>query len=155
MVMLKAALAFAAAVSACPLPSSIAYSVEDDTRKVKAILEVIDRDVSDTSIYVDDVVHMAQGSRAITSKAELHKVLAAEATYGRSQMKHELVTINSYPDMVLTQGRVKGEWHPADGAEPTPFETNNVITFRRLPDGSLKVWQVIFNRVELSRYEAR
>lgn len=150
--MLMMALALAVAVPDCAPRNSPGYSVESDTRKVKAILKVIDRDVTDTSIYVDDVVHMAQGSRAITNKAELRKTLAAEATYGRSQMTHELVTINSYPAMVLTRGRVKGTWHPANGAEPVPFETNNVITFRRLPDGSLRVWQVIFNRVELERY---
>jgi ketosteroid isomerase-like protein len=154
--MLIAALALAAAAPLpCPQPAAMTYTVESDTQKVKAILKIIDRDVSDTSIYVDDVVHMAQGSRAITSRAELSKVLAAEASHGRSDMTHELVTINSYPDMVLTRGRVKGNWLPANGGQPSPFETNNMITFRRLPDGSLKVWQVIFNRIELERHQDR
>jgi hypothetical protein len=67
-------------------------------------------------------------------------------------MTHEIVTLHSYPDLVLTTGRVMGVWHPVSGGKPTPFETNNMITFRRAPDGSLKVWQVIFNRVELERY---
>lgn len=128
------------------------YSVENDSRKVRAILKRIDADITDVSIYSDDVVHMAQGSRAIISKAELQKVLNAEVSYGRSDMVHELLTIHSYPDMVLTRGRVKGIWHPANGGKPTPFETNNMITFRRAPDGSLKVWHVIFNRVDLERY---
>lgn len=137
-------------------PDMPAYSVEDDTQKVRAILARIDADVGDTGIYADDVVHMAQGSRAITSLAELRRVLQeeAKATGGRSRMKHELLTIHSYPDMVLTRGRVTGAWHPADGSAPSPFETNNIITFRREKDGSLKVWQVIFNRVDLSRYPA-
>ena len=132
--------------------SSASYSVEVDSRIVKAILKRIDTDITDVSIYSDDVVHMAPGSRAITSKAELHKVLKAEASYGRSDMVHELVTIHSYQDMVLTRGRVKSSWHPANGGKATPFETNNMITFRRAPDGSLKVWHVIFNRVDLERY---
>jgi ketosteroid isomerase-like protein len=130
----------------------VTYSVEDDRRKVEAILKRIDTDITDVSIYSDDVVHMAQGSRAITSKAELQTVLNAEASYGRSNMVHELVTIHSSHDMVVTRGRVEGTWHPANGGKATPFETNNMITFRRAPDGSLKVWHVIFNRVELERY---
>jgi ketosteroid isomerase-like protein len=149
--MLITALALAASPPACVPADAIPYSVESDTRKAKAILKRIDADIADTSIYSDDVVHMAQGSRAISSKAELQKALDAEASYGRSNMRHEIVTLHSYPDMVLTRGRVKGTWHPADGGAPTPFETNNMITFRRAADGSLKVRQVIFNRVELER----
>ncbi|MFZ0268244.1 YybH family protein [Caulobacter sp.] len=143
--------ALAVAVPTSPPATGMAYSVEDDTQKVKAILKKIDADITDTSIYSEDVVHMAQGSRAITSKAELQKVLAAEVSHGRSNMTHEIVTLHSYSDMVLTRGRVKGTWHPANGGSPIPFETNNIITFRRTADGSLKVWHVIFNRVELER----
>lgn len=58
------------------------FTVEEDTKMVKAILKKIDADISDTSIYADDVVHMAQGSRAITNKAALSKVLKAELSYG-------------------------------------------------------------------------
>jgi ketosteroid isomerase-like protein len=146
------ALAAAATLaSACP-PVAASYDVEEDARKVRAVLSVIDRDVTDTSIYVDDVVHMGQDSRPITNREALTRALAAEATHGRAEMKHELVSIHSYPDMVLTRGRVTGSWRPAAGGAGVPFETNNMITFRRMPDGSLKVWHVIFNRVDLSRY---
>ncbi|HEY5824987.1 MAG TPA: hypothetical protein VIT44_11505 [Cyclobacteriaceae bacterium] len=132
--------------------STTGFSREEDAKKVKAILQKIDRDVSDTSIYTDDVVHMAQGSRAITNKAELAKVLQAEATYGKLMMTHELITINSYHDLILTRGRVKGTFHPANGGTAASFETNNVITFRRTKDGPLKIWQVIFNRIDLERF---
>ena len=135
-------------------PPASGFSVEDDTRMVRAILARIDADVTDTDIYAEDVVHMAQGSRAITSRAELRRVLLEEANHGRSTMTHELVTLHSTPDFVLTRGRVTGSWRPAAGGAPMPFETNNMITFRRAPDGSLKVWQVIFNRVDLARYES-
>ena len=133
-------------------PEAPGFSLEEDTKKVKAILKRIDTHIGDTSIYAADVVHMAQGSRAITNKAQLYKVLAAEAAYGHSDMTHELVTIHAYQEMVLTRGRVKGSWHAGDGRKSFPFETNNIITFRRMKDGSLKVWQVIFNRVELEKY---
>lgn len=133
--------------------STPGFTVEEDTRMVKVILKKIDADISDTSIYADDVVHMAQGSRAITNKNELGKVLKAEASYGRSEMTHEIVTLQSYHDMVLTRGRVKGTYHPNNGGKDIPFETNNIIIFKRMNDGTLKVWQVIFNRVNLETVE--
>lgn len=132
-------------------------SVEEDTEMVKAILKNIDNYELDMdtkmSVYDDEVVHMAQGSRAITNKADLRKVLEAEANYGKTVMTHELITINSFHDIVLTRGRVKGSWHDPDGKTIYPFETNNIITFKRKEDGTLKVWQVIFNRVALENYE--
>ena len=146
----------AIAVFGCQNASSPAFSVDDDTKKVKAILKTIDDTTlnmdAKMSIYSDDVVHMAQGSRAITNKADLRKVLESEASGGKTLMTHELVTLHSYPDMVLTRGGVKGNYHPNGGGKAIPFETNNILTFKRNSDGTLKVWQVIFNRVNLENY---
>lgn len=128
--------------------SSATFSEKDDRKQVAAILKKIDNNVADTSIYADDVVHMAQGSRAITNKDSLYRVLQAEASSGHLVMTHEIITLHSYPDMVLTRGRVKGKYHPGDGGAPVPFETNNMITFRRMKNGTLRVWQVIFNRID-------
>jgi ketosteroid isomerase-like protein len=132
------------------------FSLEDDTKKVKAILKNIDDYKLDMntkmSVYDDEVVHMAQGSRAITNKEDLRKVLEADSTYGHSEMTHELISIHSYQDMVLTRGRVAGKWYSAEGNQVFPFETNNIITFKRKEDGALSVWQVIFNRVALENY---
>lgn len=125
------------------------FSLDDDTKKVKALLKSIDKDVSDTSVYANDVVHMAQGSRAITDKNELARILKAEASAGTLTMTHELITINSFPELVITQGRATGTFQPAGGGAASAFETNNVITFKRIKDGDLKIWQVIFNRVDL------
>ena len=137
-------------------PESPAFPVEEDTKMVKAIFKNIDDYNLDLdtkmSVYDDSVVHMGQGSRAITNKTDLRKILEADSAYGHSEMTHELLSIHSYHDMVLTRGRVKGTWIPADGGQTFPFETNNMVTFRRKEDGSLKVWQVIFNRVTLENY---
>ncbi len=132
---------------------SIVFSVEEDTKMAKAILKKIDADISDMSVYADDIVHMAQGSHAITNKEELTKVLKAEVSYGKSEMTHEIVSLKSYSDIVLTRGRVKGIYHPNNGDKTSPFETNNVIIFKRLKDGTLKVGQVIFNRINLETVE--
>ncbi len=148
------AFAFAGVMLGChhsPIAPTISFA--GDSAKVQALLQKIDDDILDMSVYGDDVVHMAQGSRAITNKGELQKVLALEATHGRSNMKHEIVTLHSSADFVLTQGRARGTWRPATGGTPIAFETNNMITFRRESDGSLKIWHVIFNRVDLQRYQ--
>lgn len=129
-----------------------AFSIEKDTEMVKALLKTIDQNVLDTSIYSNDIVHMAQGSRAITNKADLRKVLEAEASYGHSVMTHEVVTLQSYHDIVLTRGRVKGTYYPKDGSATIPFETNNMIIFKRMDDGTLKIKEVIFNRINLENF---
>lgn len=128
------------------------FSLDEDTRKVKALLKRIDKDVSDTSVYSNEVVHMAQGSRAITDKNELARILKAEASAGTTNMTHEMITINSYADHVIVRGRVTGSFQSKDGGPVYPFETNNLMTFKRLKDGSLRIWHVIFNRIELERY---
>lgn len=124
------------------------FSVADDTEKVKVLLSRIDKDVSDTSVYSNDVVHMAQGSRAITNKNELAKILKAEAAAGTTNMKHQLVTINSFADHVIVQGKVTGTFLPHGGHQAYTFETNNMMTFKRMKDGNLKIWHVIFNRID-------
>jgi ketosteroid isomerase-like protein len=128
-------------------------SYEEDIAKVKKILRVLDGSHVDSTLNVfsDDFVHMEQGKRAITKKTELRKVLVRGASYGKTEMIHEVLSINSYDDMVLTRGRVKGTWTSPKG-ESFPFETNNIITFHREKDGQFKVWQVIFNRVNLKDY---
>lgn len=131
------------------------FSLDDDTKKVKALLKRIDADVSDTSVYSNEVVHMAQGSRAITDKNELARVLSAEAAAGNLAMTHEIITINSYPDHVIVRGKVTGTFQSKEGGTVYPFETNNLMTFKRAKDGNLKIWHVIFNRIELERYQKK
>jgi hypothetical protein len=128
-------------------------SEEKDAASVRKVLKVLDGSNVDSTLNVfsDDFVHMEQGKRAVTNKADLRKVLELGASYGKTKMVHEAISISSYHDMVLTRGRVKGTWTSPTG-EVFPFETNNIITFHRQKDGSLKVWQVIFNRVKLEDY---
>lgn len=151
-------LALVISASGCKNPAATraGYSAEKDLEEVKRILKVMDNYGAnlDTTmnVFSDDFVHMAQGRRAVTQKDTLRKILQAESSYGETKMVHEIVTIHSYEDMVLTRGSVKGTWTPPNG-DPVPFETNNIITFNREDDGALKVWQVIFNRVALEDYK--
>lgn len=132
-------------------------SFQDDRKKVQAILNNIDDYTLDMdtkmSVYDDSIVHMGQGNRAITNKADLRKLLEADARGGHAEMKHEIVTLQSYNDIVITRGRVKGFYYPDNGGAAGQFETNNMIVFKRMKDGSLKVSQVIFNRLAPENFE--
>jgi len=132
---------------------TVQASFKDDTAKVKAIFKNIDDHTLDwntkMSIYSDNVVHMGQGNRAITGRDSLRKVLEAEAMYGHSVMTHQIITLDSYDNIVLVRGRVTGNYYSKSGGAATPFETNNLFVFDRLKDGSLKVAKVIFNRIDL------
>ena len=62
-------------------------------------------------------------------------------------MNHEIVTVQSYAEILVTRGKVKGIYYPNDSKESFPFETNNLIIFNRLGQGNLRIAQVIFNRI--------
>lgn len=128
------------------------FSSEADRHMVEEILRLFDDPETPIDrlleVHVEDLVQMPQGAGAITNKVDLRESWEEERKAGHSRMRHEAITIHSYSDMVLTRGRVTGHWTPISGEVSFPFETNNIITFRRMPDGQLKVWQVIFNRIE-------
>ena len=75
----------------------------------------------------------------------------AEASQGvQLDMKHEIVELTSFTDVVVVQGRVVGTAQPDGDPNAYPFETKNVLTFQRQADGGLKLWKVIFNGAPLS-----
>ncbi|MEO1417401.1 MAG: hypothetical protein AAFW00_19095 [Bacteroidota bacterium] len=137
---------------ACAPPTEPSFSEESDKEKVMEILKNLDNytlDIEDKiSVYSEDVIHMGQGNRPITNLEDLKAMLLEESMWGHSEMRHEAYEIHSYTDHVIMRGGVTGTWYSMDGKTKIPFETNNLITFKRTPSGELKVWHVIFNRVE-------
>ena len=119
---------------------------------VSEILENLDSYTLDIdtklSVYSEDIIHMGQGSRPITNLKDLRAMLIEERKWGHSEMEHEAYEIHSYEDHVIVRGGVKGTWFAKDGRNQMPFETNNLITFKRTENGKLKIWHVIFNRIE-------
>nr|WP_299338561.1 hypothetical protein [Allomuricauda sp.] len=128
------------------------YSEEDDKKMVSEILENLDDHTLDVdakmSVYSEDIIHMGQGNRAITSLEDLRSMFIEERKWGHSEMKHQAFEIHSFDDHVIVRGGVKGQWHSIDGNNTVPFETNNLMTFKRTNNGELKIWHVIFNRIE-------
>lgn len=127
------------------------YSEENDHEMVTEILRKLDDYTLDIdtkmSVYSNDVIHMGQGERAITSLDDLRAKFMEEQKWGYSEMKHEAFEIHSFEDHVIVRGGVKGIWYSTDGNTTVPFETNNLITLKRTVDGQLKIWHVIFNRI--------
>ncbi|MDB4292979.1 hypothetical protein N9954_06175 [Maribacter sp.] len=120
-----------------------------DREAIASILKVLDdNDASlerKLSIWVDDLVHMAPDNMAITTKAALRKYLQEQATYGYSELSHQIVEVFPYQDIVLMRGKVEGIFYPSNKGVPFPFETKNLFVFRRMENTSLKIWKVIFN----------
>ncbi|MEM7110236.1 MAG: hypothetical protein AAF519_18560 [Bacteroidota bacterium] len=128
------------------------FSEAEDRKMVLEILKNLDSHTLDIdakmSVYSEDVVHMGQGNRPITNRKDLRSMLVEERKWGRSEMKHEAFEIHSFKDHVIVRGGVKGTWYSKDGNTSMPFETNNLITLKRTGSGELKIWHVIFNRIE-------
>lgn len=128
------------------------YSEELDKKMVLAILENLDSNTLDPdaklSVYSEEIIHMGQGNHAITNLDDLRTMLIEERKWGHSEMKHEVYEIHSYEDHVIVRGGVKGTWFAKDGSNQMPFETNNLMTFKRTDNNNLKIWHVIFNRIE-------
>ena len=120
-----------------------------DEAAIKAILRVIDDNNADSetmlSVYADDVVHMAPDEPAHIGKAALGQHLQEAKKHGHADMTHEIVEMVPFENIILMRGQVTGTYHPRDGATPFAFQTKNLFVFRREPEGSLKVWKVIFN----------
>jgi hypothetical protein len=47
--------------------------------------------------------------------------------------------------VVIARGRAIGSFTPHGGSTASNFETKNVFIFRRVANGNLEVWQIIFN----------
>ncbi len=123
---------------------------EKDLAAIQKLLRVIDDNDAEMetklSVYEDSIIHMAPDHGVITSKTELGKLLEEQKKHGYADMTHEIAEVFPFERIVLMRGQVIGTYHPKDGSKPFPFRTKNLFVFRRQDDGSLKVWQVIFNR---------
>ena len=92
-----------------------------------------------------DIILMPNGAAAIEGKAAYLQHVKDFYASGSIQIRHELVEVYSFPEVVITRGRAVGKFTPPGGSATNTFETKNMFVFRRLKNGSLEVWQIIFN----------
>lgn len=93
----------------------------------------------------DDVILMPDDAPALEGKAAYRKVIEDSLPQGRLVLRHELVAIYPFTDVVVARGRATGSFTAPGETTAHPFETKNVFIFRRGPSGQLIVWQIIFN----------
>ncbi len=117
--------------------------------EIQAVLSVLDNNDISTdepiTVYTDDVVHMAPDNEVILNQQDLLTYLNQQKTYGRPEMKHEIIEFSQHDDVIIMRGRVKGTFHPANGGEAVAFQTKNLFVFERV-NGELKIAKVIYNR---------
>ena len=95
-------------------------------------------------VYAENVVHMAPGNKAITSRNELLTYLNQQKEYGYSDMEHTIVEMSNHDDIVIIRGKVEGTFHPNNGGQKIDFLTKNLFVFTRV-NGKLKISRVIYN----------
>jgi ketosteroid isomerase-like protein len=92
----------------------------------------------------EDIILMPNRGALIEGKAAYRRHVLDFYNSGSIRIRHEVVDVQSFPEIVIARGRAVGSFTAADGAVST-FETRNLFIFRRLADGKLQVWQIIYN----------
>jgi len=141
--------AVACFVAVAAWSAAAARNFAGDRAAIEAILAAHDRLAPGLETYMasvaDDIVLIPQGGKMIEGKAEYRQHVMDFYASGSIQIRHEAIEIHSFPDVVIARGRATGTFTPPGGDATSSFETRNLFVFRRLADGKLQVWQIIFN----------
>ncbi len=116
--------------------------------QIETILSVLDDNTisveEQLEVYAQDVVHMAPDSEANLGKKALGKYLKTQRQYGEAKMKHKIIEMESFADIILMRGEVTGTFYSKSEAPPIDFITKNLFVFNS-KDGALKIKKVIYN----------
>jgi ketosteroid isomerase-like protein len=120
-----------------------------DKKRIEQIFAAHDRLLTGLDEYMAsvaaDIILMPNGGAAIEGKAAYLQHVKDFYASGTIQIRHELIEAYSYPEVVIARGRGVGTFTPPGGSTTNSFETKNLFVFRRLKNGNLEVWQVIFD----------
>jgi ketosteroid isomerase-like protein len=92
-----------------------------------------------------DIILMPNGGAVIEGKAAYLQHVKDFYASGTIRIRHEVIEVHSFAEVVIVRGRAVGTYTPPGGGTTNAFETKNMFVFRRLADGRLEVWQIIFN----------
>jgi len=137
----------AAVVTACKGPSNV--SEIRDRQMVESILSNLD-DLSLTpeqqlDNYLPDAVILAPEQKEIRGREALHNHLTVFGSTVDLILNHQIVELTSFENVVVAQGKVVGTAQPKGDVNRYPFETKNIILFKRQGPDDLKIWKVIYN----------
>jgi ketosteroid isomerase-like protein len=121
-----------------------------DEQKVDAIFAAHDGMKAGLDPYLrwvaEDVILMPHDGVVIEGKAAYAQHIRDILAAGDMAIHHEPIAVYSFAEMVIVRGRATGSFTPNGQTTSSLFETKNVFIFRRLENGELRVWQIIFNR---------
>jgi ketosteroid isomerase-like protein len=120
-----------------------------DRQQVQRILAAHDRLQPGIDDYfasvADDVILMPNRADAIEGKSAYRRHVEDFYASGDIAIRHEILAVYSYTDVVLVRGRAVGTFVAPGQQAINKFETKNLFVFRRIPGGKLEVSQIIFN----------
>jgi ketosteroid isomerase-like protein len=119
-----------------------------DRARIETILAAHDKLHPGLDAYMDsvadDFILMPNRGALIEGKAAYRSHILDFYNSGSIRIRHEVVAVHSFPEVVIARGRAVGTFTAADGAV-SAFETRNLFIFRRLAENKLQVWQIIYN----------
>ncbi len=122
---------------------------KQDKEKILAHFALIDMQLEgmeeNLAQVADDVIFMPRNQPVMHGKASYKQQMLDSAKYVDVNMKHHLFAHYSYKDIVIARGSAKGYYVMKGQTEQHTFETKNVFIFRRLDNGDLQMWQLIYN----------
>ena len=129
-------------------PATKAQDISGDRARIQAIFAAHDKLAPGLDEYMsavaDDIVLMPNRGKLVEGKPAYRRHVEEFYAAGTLQIRHEVVEVHSYPEVVIARGRAVGTFTPPAGTSNT-FETRNLFVFRRAANGQLQVWQIIFN----------
>lgn len=121
-------------------------NLESDRQQVLRIFESIDKQVDGFDEHwaatADDIVYQAPGRATVEGKEAYKKQAIEFFTGGSLEIRHELVALESYSDVVIVRGRASGRFQPPGGTLIHPWKTKNLFVFRRSDAGKLQISQI-------------
>ncbi len=125
------------------------FNATSDRQSVEEILA----DLDDLSLspkeqlknYTKDSVILVPNKKEIKGSNALLSHLSDFGEGVDLSISHQIVEFNAFKDIVIVQGRVVGTAKPDNDPNTYPFETKNIILFKRTKDDELKIWKVIYN----------
>lgn len=125
----------------------IKRNLETDRQQVLRIFESIDKQVDGFEEHwaatSDDIVYQAPGKATIEGKEAYKKQAIEFFTGGSLEIRHELIALESYSDVVIARGRASGRFQPPGGTIIHPWKTRNLFIFERSDGGKLQASHII------------
>ncbi|MDT0607503.1 hypothetical protein [Croceitalea rosinachiae] len=116
--------------------------------QIEEVLAILDNKAltvdQQLKVYDDSIVHMAPGSKVNLGKEALRIHLKEQRKYGSAEMRHKIIEIETFENLVLMRGQVIGTYYPKNENPPITFRTKNLFVFSS-KEGGLKIKKVIYN----------